>query len=163
MGVGILSRVSRRTSMTCPFLMSRGPISRRSGTPRISHSAYFQPGECSSRSSSMTRMPRASSSCRIRCACGSTVSRQSPRGIGTMTTWCGATRGGRISPLSSPWVMMTPPMRRVVIPQDVCHPYCTVLSRPWNVMSNTLAKFCPRLWDVPACRARPSPISASIE
>ena len=72
-------------------------------------------------------------------------------------------RGGSISPLSSPWVMTTPPMSRVVIPQDVCHPYCNVLSRPWNVMSKTLAKFWPRLWDVPACRALPSPISASTE
>ena len=30
-------------------------------------------------------------------------------------------------------------------------------------MSNAFAKFCPRLCDVPACSARPSPISASIE
>ena len=41
--------------------------------------------------------------------------------------------------------------------------YCTVLSRAWNLMSNALAKFCPRLCDVPACSARPSRISASME
>ena len=72
-------------------------------------------------------------------------------------------RGGRISPLSSPWVMITPPISRVDTPHDVVQACCTVLSRPWNWMPNALAKFCPRLCDVPACSARPSPISASIE
>jgi hypothetical protein len=42
--VGSFSRVSRRASRTCDFSMSFGPISRRSGTPRISHSANFHPG-----------------------------------------------------------------------------------------------------------------------
>ena len=59
--------------------------------------------------------------------------------------------------------MITPPIRRVETPQDVVHACCSVLSRPWNWISNALAKFCPRSWDVPACSARPSPISASIE
>jgi hypothetical protein len=59
--------------------------------------------------------------------------------------------------------MMTPPTRRVETPHDVPHTCCTVLSRAWKVMSKALAKFCPRLCDVPACSARPSPISASIE
>ena len=80
-----------------------------------------------------------------------------------MTTCHGATLGGRIRPLSSPCVMITAPTSRVVTPQDVVHTYCSVLSRPWNWMSNALAKFCPRLCDVPAWSARPSPISASIE
>ena len=38
------SRVSRRATITCDFSMSFGPISMRSGTPRSSHSANFQPG-----------------------------------------------------------------------------------------------------------------------
>ena len=66
-------------------------------------------------------------------------------------------------PLSSPCVMITPPMSRVDTPHDVPHTCCTDLSRAWKVMSNAFAKFCPRLCDVPACSARPSPISASIE
>ncbi len=68
-----------------------------------------------------------------------------------------------MSPLSSPWVMMTPPMSRVDTPHDVVQACWSVLSRAWNVMSNAFAKFCPRWCDVPACSARPSPISASIE
>ena len=80
-----------------------------------------------------------------------------------MTTWYGAMRGGRIKPLSSPCVMITPPMSLVDTPHDVVHACCTALSRPWNWISNALAKFWPRLCDVPACSARPSPISASIE
>ena len=72
-------------------------------------------------------------------------------------------RGGRIRPLSSPCVMITPPIRRVVMPQDVCQAYCSDLSRAWNLMSNTFEKFWPSMCDVPACSARPSPISASIE
>ena len=59
--------------------------------------------------------------------------------------------------------MITPPMSRVDTPHDVVQACCTVLSRPWNWISNAFAKFCPRLCDVPACSARPSPISASIE
>jgi hypothetical protein len=66
-------------------------------------------------------------------------------------------------PLSSPCVITTAPMSRVVIPHDVPQMYWSVLSRAWNLMSNAFAKFCPRLCDVPACSARPSPISASIE
>ena len=81
------SRVSRRASITWPFSMSFGPISRRTGTPRSSHSANFQPGVYASRSSSITRTPCAVSSSKIAFACGSTVSRQLPRGIGTITTW----------------------------------------------------------------------------
>ncbi len=59
--------------------------------------------------------------------------------------------------------MMTPPMRRVETPHDVVHANCSALSRPWKRISKALAKFCPRLCEVPACSARPSPISASIE
>ena len=68
-----------------------------------------------------------------------------------------------MSPLSSPCVMMTPPIIRVETPHEVVHACCSDLSRPWNRISNAFAKFCPRSCDVPACSARPSPISASIE
>ena len=72
-------------------------------------------------------------------------------------------RGGSTSPLSSPCTMIAAPTSRVVMPHDVPQTCCTDLSRAWNVMSNAFAKFCPRLCEVPACSARPSPISASIE
>ncbi len=94
------------TSTTCCFSRSFGPISRRTGTPRISHSENFQPGVYSSRASSITRMPAAVSSALSASARGSTVSCQLPRGIGTITTWCGATRGGSTRPPSSPCVMI---------------------------------------------------------
>ena len=108
-------------------------------------------------------MPAARSWSRISSHFGSTVSFQLPFGIGTMTTCQGATFGGRMRPLSSPCVMMTPPTSRVDTPHDVVQAYCSVLSRPWNWISKALAKFWPRLCEVPACRARPSPISASME
>ena len=72
-------------------------------------------------------------------------------------------RGGKTSPLSSPCIMMTPPISRVVMPHDVPQMCCSDLSRAWNWMPNAFAKFWPRLCDVAACSARPSPISASIE
>ena len=70
--------------------------------------------------------------------------------------------GGTMKPASSECVMMRPPMRRVDTPQDVCHTWCCLPSRPWKVMSNALAKFCPRLWLVPACSAFLSCIIASM-
>ena len=48
--IGRFSRESRRTSTPWLLARSRGPSSRRSGTPRSSHSENFQPGR-SSRSS----------------------------------------------------------------------------------------------------------------
>ena len=45
-GIACFSRVSRRATSTGDFSMSFGPISSRSGTPRSSHSANFQPGVC---------------------------------------------------------------------------------------------------------------------
>jgi hypothetical protein len=45
--------------------------------------------------------------------------------------------------------MMTPPMSRVETPHDVVQTCWSVLSRPWNWISNAFAKFCPRLCDVP--------------
>ena len=152
MGIDALTRVSRRAANTAAFSMSLGPISRRSGTPRISYSANFHPGVWLSSASSFTRMPAAFNSAAISSHLGSTVSFQVPRGIGTITTWKGAMAGGRIKPLSSPCVMITPPIRRVDTPHDVVHACCSVLSRPWNWISKALAKFCPRLCEVPACK-----------
>ena len=43
----IFSPVSRRAMTHCSFSMSLGPISTRTGTPFISYSANFQPGELS--------------------------------------------------------------------------------------------------------------------
>ena len=80
-------------------------------------------------------MLRATSSSRIAFAFGRTVSFQLPRGIGTITTWYGAILGGRISPPSSPCVMITPPIMRVDTPHDVVQTCCTDLSRAWNLMS----------------------------
>ena len=83
-------------------------------------------------------------------ACGSTVSCQLPRGIGTITTWYGATRGGRTSPLSSPCVMIdAADQARRDAPRRASRRAARVLSRAWNWISNALAKFCPRLCDVP--------------
>jgi hypothetical protein len=155
--------VSRRASTTCDFSMSFGPISSRSGTPRSSHSLNFQPGRLRSRSSSITRTPRAASSSRISCAFGSTVSFQLPRGIGTITTWYGRDARRQDQPAvvavrhddAADQPRGHAPRRRPHVLHD--------LSRAWNWMSNAFAKFCPRLCDVPACSARPSPISASIE
>ena len=44
-----------------------------------------------------------------------------------MTTWIGASLGGRIKPWSSPWVMMIAPMKRVESPQDVVQQYCMLV------------------------------------
>ena len=79
-----------------------------------------------------------------------------------MTAWTGASRGGRISPWSSPWVMIMAPMKRMLNPQEVVQTYCWVLFSSRNWILKALAKFCPRKCDVPACRALPSCIKASI-
>ncbi len=49
------------------------------------------------------------------------------------------------------------------MPHDVPQTCWSDLSRAWNLMSKALAKFWPRLCEVPACRALPSCISASME
>ena len=40
--------------------------------------------------------------------------------FGTITAFTGATFGGSTRPLSSEWVMISPPMSRVLTPQLVC-------------------------------------------
>ena len=97
------------------FFISLGPISSRRGTPFISYSANFQPGELSE-SSIFTRTnfsSRALSSAAFSSTPGLCCA------MGTITTWTGATAGGSTRPLSSPWVMMMAPMIREDIPQEV--------------------------------------------
>ena len=100
----------------CSFSMSLGPISTRTGTPFISYSANFQPGELSE-SSILLRTPAAFSRSRREAAASSTPGLWAATGI--TTAWVGAIRGGSTKPLSSPWVMMMPPIIRVLTPQLV--------------------------------------------
>ena len=49
--------------------------------------------------------------------------------MGRITTWADAMRGGNTRPSSSLWIMIRPPMRRVVTPQDVVQAYsCSPLT-----------------------------------
>ncbi len=82
--------------------------------------------------------------------------------IGTMTTCIGASFGGSTSPLSSECVIMSAPISLVETPHDVAQTYSGLLSLLRYVTSNAFAKFCPRKWLVPLCRALPSCIIASI-
>ena len=119
----------RWANIHTPASMSRGPISMRSGTPFISYSANFQPGELSLKSP-FARMPAA-----VSVATSFSAASVTPGlcdATGTTTAWIGAISGGRRSPLSSPWVMIMPPIRRVDTPHDVCHGVCSLLSRPVN-------------------------------
>ena len=108
-------------------------------------------------------MPASSSSSFRAAALAWTVARSSsPRVIGTITTCQGASLGGSRRPVSSPWAITTAPTMRVLRPQEVVqHNFCSLFSSRKR-MSKAWAKFCPRLWLVPACRARLSPIMASI-
>ena len=55
-------------------------------------------------------------------------------GMVTTTACCGATRGGKTNPLSSPCTMMATPMVRVVHPQEFCHG----IDRPPVLFSNSI-------------------------
>ena len=80
-----------------------------------------------------------------------------------ITTSIGASRGGQTSPLSSECVITKPPTMRVDTPHDVFHANAVSPFSSWNLRSNALAKFCPRLCEVPACSALLSCIIASHE
>ena len=58
--------------------------------------------------------------------------------------------------------MIRAPIKRVDTPHEVAHTYSSFPSALVNCTSKALAKFCPRKWEVPACKAFPSCISASI-
>ena len=83
--------------------------------------------------------------------------------MGSTTVWMGATRGGSTRPLSSPWVMMMPPIRRVDTPQLVWKGWWSWLSAPVKVMSKALEKPSPKKWLVPAWRALRSCIMHSTQ
>ena len=90
------------------------------------------------------------------------VRSSSLRQIGTTTTWTGARRGGTTRPSSSECAMIKAPIKRVEEPHEVVQAYASWLSGVVYLMSNVRAKFCPRLWLVPAWSARPSCIIASM-
>mmetsp|Transcript_13233 Transcript_13233/g.43851 ORF Transcript_13233/g.43851 Transcript_13233/m.43851 type:complete len:320 (+) Transcript_13233:290-1249(+) len=155
--------LSRRATTHAPVATSFGPTSIRIGTPFISQWLNFQPGELRVSSSSFTRTPACFSVSTMCAAAKDTVSLSLFFcAIGTTTTCTGAKAGGRRRPVSSPCVMMIPPISRVLTPQlDWCT-YCFLPFSSRKVVSNALAKLSPRLCDVPACRAFLSPIIASM-
>ena len=61
------------------------------------------------------------------------------------------------------WIMINAPIKRVVTPQEVAHTKSRSPLAFWKVTSNARAKFCPRKWLVPACNARASCMSASMQ
>ena len=62
-----------------------------------------------------------------------------------MTTWYGATRGGKIRPLSSPWVITSAPISRVVMPQDVPQMYWSDLSLRLELDAEGLGEVLPEV------------------
>jgi hypothetical protein len=72
-------------------------------------------------------------------------------------------RGGTRSPLSSPWVITTAPIIRVVMPQEVVWQSFRSPSSSVNSIPMARAKFWPRSCEVPHWSALPSCIIASIE
>ena len=113
----VFSHRSRRKAVTTRFSRSRGPISRRTGTPLSSQSLNLKPADTVSRSSSFTRKPASFSSWVSFSQASVTPGLWAA--MGSTTTWMGARRGGRRRPRSSPWVMMMAPIRRVDTPQLV--------------------------------------------
>mmetsp|Transcript_9139 Transcript_9139/g.26677 ORF Transcript_9139/g.26677 Transcript_9139/m.26677 type:complete len:309 (+) Transcript_9139:454-1380(+) len=147
-----------------PLARSRGPSSRRSGTPLRSHSKNFGPGRSQSRSSTCTRTPSACNSALSLSTAAVTAAASSVPGLptGTMTTCVGATFGGSTRPLSSACVMTSAPMSRVLTPQLVAQTISRLPSLFWNCTSKALAKFWPRKCEVPLCSAQPFCMSASM-
>ena len=153
----IFSPVSRRARTAWLASISFGPISTRTGIPRISASANFQPGLLSV-ASSLTLNP-------LNLSLNSSAFSRTPSlcwAIGITITCVGAIIGGRTRPLSSPWTIIIAPIRRVVIPQDVWWTYCSLFSLSVYWMPKALAKPSPKLWLVPDWRALPSCINASM-
>ena len=151
--------VSRRATTQCPATRSLGPSSMRSGTPFSSQWLYFHPGVWKSRSSTCTLTPAAlraasisATTSAIFCLCSALIFEL---GMGMMTAWVGATRGGTTRPLLSAWIMIITPIVRVVIPQEFCQTFFCVLSSAVNSMLNILEKFWPRQWEVPPWMALP--------
>ncbi len=108
---------SRRASTAVWASTSRGPISMRTGTPRKSHSLYFQPG-CSSRASTRTRNPASLRRC-ARLVHASIARSSFERTIGTRIASIGAIFGGMRRPRSSPCTMIRAPSIRHDTPHEV--------------------------------------------
>mmetsp|Transcript_95751 Transcript_95751/g.239924 ORF Transcript_95751/g.239924 Transcript_95751/m.239924 type:complete len:201 (-) Transcript_95751:1073-1675(-) len=141
-----LSPPVRIFAKAVPCSKSRGPSSKRKGTPRRSHSKNLLPGFRFTRLSTWTRNPtplRLASNLSAASkmdACNS----GSLENIGKMTTWVAANTGGSTRPSSSECTMMTAPMRRVDTPQDEAQTYSEVCSSDTYFTSKALAKFWPK-------------------
>ena len=74
----------------------------------------------------------------------------------------GPLTGGNRNPSSSPWLMISAPMRRVDAPHEVCH----AKSRPPVSVENSVPKAFEKFWpsscDVDICSALPSAITPSV-
>mmetsp|Transcript_25646 Transcript_25646/g.61787 ORF Transcript_25646/g.61787 Transcript_25646/m.61787 type:complete len:331 (+) Transcript_25646:617-1609(+) len=114
------------------------------------------------RSSMATRMPAALNLAASSSTHSITSSPPWAFTIGMMTTCVGATLGGRTSPLSSEWVMISAPRSLVETPHEVAHTNSLSSLSFVNCTSKAFAKFCPRKCEVPAWRAQPFCIIASI-
>ena len=146
--------------------MSRGPISTRSGIPFLIHSHPLAPP--------ISRSSISTSSCRLWYFFSfSSLARLSVNVItsilsfafliiGISTTCEDATFGGSMIPSSSPCVMTRPPIRRVDEPHEVVQAYSSVSWADWNLISEALAKFCPKKCEVPAWSPFLSCIMASM-
>ena len=64
--------------------------------------------------------------------------------MGSTMTWMGATRGGSTRPLLSPWVIISPPMTRVDMPQLVSKGAWSLFSLSEKAMPKALAKPSPK-------------------
>src|SRR2546428_7218915 len=116
----VFCMVSLLTSSNDAFLISRGPKLILSGTPLTSHSLNFHPEVYSSRSSTKTLIPDFLNTLEISCAFSLMTLASLSLNIGTITICTGAMYGGSNSPLSSPCIITSAPMRRHEIPHEVC-------------------------------------------
>ena len=110
------------------------------GTPRSSQSLNLKPG----RAAGGGRRARGCPPSELGGELARRPSARRPAGrrarSGRSRPGRGASRGGSTRPLSSPWAMMTAPIMRVDMPQDVvwhssCRPasvLCTGCRRPWR-------------------------------
>merc|ERR1719420_1170242 len=71
----------------------------------------------------------------------------------------GATRGGITKPFSSPCTKIMAPMERVEKPHEFCHTSVLEPESSSNLMSNILAKFWPKQWEVAAWMPRPDAVT----
>ncbi len=140
---------SRRSRLTVPASMSRGPTSTITGAPRRTQSqrlAAALPGRvsCSTRTFSPSAPCAAIAVLSVSQYSSRAASLSLSRSIGSITTCCGASAGGTRRPSSSPWVMISAPTIRVETPQLVVWASCWPPSRSWKRMLAASAKLVPR-------------------